>query len=122
MPFDPRRFSPGHPDFGKPIEEPTTADPSSARETESSDPWSGYEPAFSIDDLTEAPRRTLIAMCGAAGHLGPDGAPLPDHLLVRRARIKTHPDHRGGDRTAWDQVEEAAVLLSRLRSEDAARR
>lgn len=31
--------------------------------------------------------------------------------LVKRARFATHPDRRDGDRTAWDQVEEAAKVL-----------
>ncbi|HUQ00308.1 MAG TPA: hypothetical protein VM093_07585 [Aeromicrobium sp.] len=31
--------------------------------------------------------------------------------LVRAARAKAHPDRNGGDRTAWDAVEEAARAL-----------
>lgn len=31
--------------------------------------------------------------------------------LVRRARHKSHPDHNGGDRALWDQVEQAAAVL-----------
>jgi hypothetical protein len=31
--------------------------------------------------------------------------------LLRRARAATHPDHRGGDQTEWDRVEDAARLL-----------
>lgn len=34
--------------------------------------------------------------------------------LVRRARHKSHPDHHGGDRTLWDQVEQAAAVLGVL--------
>lgn len=36
-----------------------------------------------------------------------------DELLrcYREARRATHPDHRDGDRTAWDQVEQAATVL-----------
>jgi hypothetical protein len=31
--------------------------------------------------------------------------------LLKRARFATHPDRHAGDRTAWDQVEEAAKVL-----------
>jgi hypothetical protein len=33
---------------------------------------------------------------------------------VRRARANAHPDRNGGDRTAWDQVEQAAKVLGVL--------
>lgn len=32
----------------------------------------------------------------------------------RRARAAAHPDRHGGDRTAWDQVEQAAKVLGVL--------
>jgi hypothetical protein len=32
-------------------------------------------------------------------------------LAYRRARAANHPDRRGGDRTLWDQVEQAARVL-----------
>jgi hypothetical protein len=37
----------------------------------------------------------------------------PDELrrCFREARRASHPDHRDGDRSAWDQVEEAAKVL-----------
>jgi len=37
----------------------------------------------------------------------------PDELrrCLREAKATTHPDRRGGDRTAWDQVEQAALVL-----------
>lgn len=37
---------------------------------------------------------------------------LPDAArLIREARAATHPDRNGGDRAAWDRVEEAAKVL-----------
>lgn len=36
---------------------------------------------------------------------------IDDAVLVRRAKRLTHPDHNGGDRTLWDQVEQAAKVL-----------
>lgn len=36
---------------------------------------------------------------------------VSDAVLIRRARAAAHPDRRGGDRTLWDQVEQAAVVL-----------
>lgn len=37
--------------------------------------------------------------------------PDSDEKLVRNARAYAHPDRRGGDRSAWDQVDEAARAL-----------
>lgn len=34
--------------------------------------------------------------------------------VYRRARAAAHPDRHGGDRTAWDQVEQAAKVLGLL--------
>ena len=36
---------------------------------------------------------------------------VSDAQLVRRARGLAHPDRQGGDRTLWDQVEQAAAVL-----------
>jgi hypothetical protein len=39
----------------------------------------------------------------------------PDDEVLRRwwkqARARSHPDRRGGDRTEWDEVEQAARTL-----------
>jgi hypothetical protein len=35
----------------------------------------------------------------------------PDAALIRRAKAVAHPDRRNGDRTLWDQVEQAARVL-----------
>lgn len=37
------------------------------------------------------------------------GEPL--EKMIRRAKANAHPDHHGGDRTLWDQVEQAARIL-----------
>jgi hypothetical protein len=42
---------------------------------------------------------------------GHHGGPYDVEHLVKRARFATHPDRHDGDRTAWDQVEEAAKVL-----------
>lgn len=39
---------------------------------------------------------------------------VPDSKLVRRARAAAHPDRHNGDRTLWDQVEQAATVLGVL--------
>lgn len=36
---------------------------------------------------------------------------VPDATLVRRAKAAAHPDRNDGDRTLWDQVEQAARVL-----------
>lgn len=36
---------------------------------------------------------------------------VSDEQLVRRAKAAAHPDRNGGDRTFWDQVEQAATVL-----------
>lgn len=48
---------------------------------------------------------TLIAIAG------PDADWDDDRSLFRKARAAAHPDRRDGDRTLWDQVEQAAAVL-----------
>lgn len=36
---------------------------------------------------------------------------VDDAVLIRRAKAATHPDRNDGDRTLWDKVEAAAVVL-----------
>jgi hypothetical protein len=38
-------------------------------------------------------------------------ASLDTASYVKAARRATHPDRHGGDRTAWDQVQEASRVL-----------
>lgn len=47
------------------------------------------------------------------GDLTGEGAWLTEDTpkVVRRAKAAAHPDRHGGDRTLWDQVEQAAVVL-----------
>lgn len=75
--------------------------------------WWGEKPAWAVAVLspTAAARQVLVEACGQRGGLDEHGQPLDDAMLLRRARICTHPDHRGGDRTAWDRVETAARAL-----------
>jgi hypothetical protein len=37
--------------------------------------------------------------------------PAKARMAIKYARAHTHPDRRNGDRTAWDQVEQAAKVL-----------
>ena len=43
--------------------------------------------------------------------VGPDADWADDEQLHRKARAIAHPDRRSGDRTLWDQVEQAAQVL-----------
>jgi hypothetical protein len=57
----------------------------------------------------EPPRMgDMIAQQILVKYAGFDG---PIAQVHRIAKAKTHPDHNGGDRTAWDQVEAAAQIL-----------
>lgn len=42
---------------------------------------------------------------------GPEADWDDDASLYKKARHAAHPDHRDGDRTLWDQVEQAATVL-----------
>ena len=56
----------------------------------------------------DAARELLLSLLKsqeAARHL------LPLEQLYRRARAKAHPDRHAGDRTLWDQVEQAGRVL-----------
>lgn len=55
--------------------------------------------------ITEA-RHVLVR---ANGYHEPVG--FSDAFLYKRARRLTHPDHHAGDRSLWDQVEQAAKAL-----------
>lgn len=75
--------------------------------------WWGETPAWAaaVHSPNAGARQVLIEACGALGALDKNGAPLDDTALLRRARSRTHPDHRQGDRRAWDMVVEASMVL-----------
>lgn len=58
--------------------------------------------------MSEAAARTVLAEWAGLTH-EPTAAL---DLLVKRARIRAHPDRNGGDRTAWDRIEQAARVLT----------
>jgi hypothetical protein len=58
-------------------------------------------------------RAAIAALEAIAGVGQTSGDPDDDELrrIWRLARSRAHPDRRGGDRTAWDEVETAARAL-----------
>ena len=58
-------------------------------------------------------RAAITALEAIAGVGQTSGDPDDDELrrIWRLARSRAHPDRRGGDRTAWDEVETAARTL-----------
>ncbi|EFQ83445.1 hypothetical protein HMPREF0063_11107 [Aeromicrobium marinum DSM 15272] len=73
-------------------------------------PVANPAPAARLDPRQSAAVMTLEMIAGAD--------PLPDAhdrddlvTLLRQARGKAHPDRRGGDRSMWDKVEDAARTL-----------
>lgn len=57
--------------------------------------------------MTASEAREVIRRAAGA----PEGHDLGATALWRLARAETHPDRNGGDRCAWDQVEQAARVL-----------
>ncbi|WP_206501089.1 hypothetical protein, partial [Xanthomonas vesicatoria] len=61
-----------------------------------------------------AERDAVVTLQVSAG-VESTGAGRPDEETLRQwwkqARVRSHPDRRGGDRTEWDQVESAAETL-----------
>jgi hypothetical protein len=55
----------------------------------------------------------IETLASVAGIVAPKSEVTDDELqaLLRAARKKAHPDRNGGDRLAWDAVEEAAKAL-----------
>lgn len=94
-----------------------TSPPQAPQPTAASSNWWGETPAWaaSVHSPTAAARQVLVEACGARGTLDRHGLPLDDAALLQRARISTHPDHRG-DRTAWDEVDAAARVLGLITS------
>lgn len=60
--------------------------------------------------MTSDEARKVLAQA-AGGDTDFGGSPMPLGALHRRARALAHPDRHGGDRTAWDRVEQAARVL-----------
>jgi hypothetical protein len=59
--------------------------------------------------------RAAIATLQVSADVVGDASVRPDDEVLRRwwkqARARSHPDRRGGDRTEWDEVEQAARTL-----------
>ena len=61
-----------------------------------------------------AEREAIVTLQVSAGvESAPTGRPDESTLRQwwKQARVRSHPDRRGGDRTEWDQVEAAAETL-----------
>lgn len=63
---------------------------------------SGVEPSHMTEDRAF---EVLLQIVGSEADWSDDAS------LVRKARAVTHPDRQGGDRSLWDQVEQAARVL-----------
>lgn len=63
--------------------------------------------------------RAAIATLQVSADVTGDVSVRPDDEVLRRwwkqARARSHPDRRGGDRTEWDEVEQAARTLGLAR-------
>jgi len=94
--YDPTRV--GYPQRMRDYNQRTTRRPASS------------SPAHSAPDPARSAALTVLTR--AAG-VELDAAPADDELarVWKKARTAAHPDRRGGDRSEWDQVEEAARTL-----------
>ncbi|MGJ9411952.1 hypothetical protein ACHAAC_04500 [Aeromicrobium sp. CF4.19] len=63
--------------------------------------------------LSPSERDAIASLQVSAGADGVSGRPGDDVLRQwwKQARVRSHPDRRGGDRTEWDEVEQAADTL-----------
>ena len=66
-----------------------------------------------LHDSSPRERAAIAALEAIAGVGQTSGEPDDEELrrIWRLARSRAHPDRRGGDRTAWDEVETAARTL-----------
>jgi hypothetical protein len=66
--------------------------------------------------LSPSERDAIATLQVSADVAGGDVTVRPDDEVLRRwwkqARARSHPDRRGGDRTEWDEVEQAAQTLN----------
>lgn len=78
--------------------------------TQSGEQYVGYR---QIEARTAGPQSTPDQARAGLRAVAGDSMPYDatDADLVRIARRETHPDRRGGDRTAWDLVEKCATVL-----------
>ena len=74
--------------------------------------WSAGGPlAVNTASPLESVRQILVDAAGPGRDKDAEGNPVSDQVLLKRARVATHPDKHGGDQTAWDRVEAAAKTL-----------
>lgn len=73
-------------------------------------PASGAAAASAAVGRSPMQREAIATLQSSAGASSTDSDPSEDELrkLWRSARSRSHPDRRGGDRTEWDEVEQAA--------------
>ena len=66
--------------------------------------------------LSPSEREAIATLQVSADVEGVSGRPDDETLQQwwKRARARSHPDRRGGDRTEWDEVEQAARTLGLL--------
>lgn len=80
-----------------------------------STPGGGRTSASRATPLSPTQRDAIATLQVSADVAGGDVTVRPDDEVLRRwwkqARARSHPDRRGGDRTEWDEVEEAARTL-----------
>jgi hypothetical protein len=74
--------------------------------------YRGYRALPGGTALGSSHMTTTDALAVLAAAAGPGNEPTDDPaVLWRRARAAAHPDRNNGDRTVWDQVEQAAAVL-----------
>lgn len=63
--------------------------------------------------LSPRERDAIATLQVSAGVSGVEGRPSEDVLREwwKKARVRSHPDRRSGDRSEWDEVEQAAQAL-----------
>jgi hypothetical protein len=86
-----------------------------AHDPRRSTPGGGSSAPSSVRPLSPSERDAIATLQVSADVEGGDATVRPDDEVLRRwwkqARARSHPDRRGGDRTEWDEVEQAARTL-----------
>lgn len=82
--------------------------------TETGQQYAGFKAlpagrALSASHMTSDEAEQIIRTAGYVDGVSQVGVKIAD--VYRRARAAAHPDRNDGDRTLWDQVEQAAAVL-----------